>query len=110
MATAKPTCNELVAQVMRLQAELDTLRRLVFGQKRERFVPTAERTALVHGRSRQDGASENRAHHLYSHETGEAKASRPHEAAGEFAAQTDRHQAGGGRKRPEKDRRYHRRA
>jgi transposase len=35
----KPTYDELEAEVLRLRHELDMLRRLIFGQKRERFVP-----------------------------------------------------------------------
>ena len=37
----KPTYAELEAEVLRLHEELANLRRLIFGQKRERFVPAA---------------------------------------------------------------------
>lgn len=35
----KPTYEELAAEVLFLKFELDKLRRLIFGQKRERFIP-----------------------------------------------------------------------
>jgi transposase len=38
-AAHKPTYQELEAEVIRLKAELAQLRRLIFGQKSERFVP-----------------------------------------------------------------------
>lgn len=37
----KPTYEQLEAEVLRLREELANLRRLIFGQKRERFVPAA---------------------------------------------------------------------
>lgn len=39
MATAELTYDELLLEIARLKSELSNLRRLVFGQKRERFVP-----------------------------------------------------------------------
>lgn len=40
-AQIKPTYQELETKVAFLEFELDKLRRLIFGQKRERFVPVA---------------------------------------------------------------------
>jgi hypothetical protein len=46
-ATApKPTYDELLAEVAYLKAELAQLRRLIFGQKRERFVPLLNSSQL----------------------------------------------------------------
>lgn len=42
----QPTYDELLAEVMRLRAELAQLRRLIFGQKRERFVPLVNSSQL----------------------------------------------------------------
>jgi len=39
--SVKPTYAELETEVLRLREELANLRRLIFGQKRERFVPAA---------------------------------------------------------------------
>lgn len=49
-ATApKPTYDELFAEVAYLKAELAQLRRLIFGQKRERFVPLLNSSQLDMG-------------------------------------------------------------
>jgi len=40
-AQIKPTYQELQARILFLELELDKMRRLIFGQKRERFVPNA---------------------------------------------------------------------
>jgi transposase len=42
----KPTYDELLAEVAYLKAELAQLRRLIFGQKRERFVPLLNSSQL----------------------------------------------------------------
>lgn len=42
----KPTYDELLAEVAYLKAELTQLRRLIFGQKRERFVPLLNSSQL----------------------------------------------------------------
>jgi transposase len=43
----KPTYDELYAEVIYLRQELDKLRRLIFGQKRERYVPVASIAQLT---------------------------------------------------------------
>ena len=45
-ATPKPTYEELLTEVTSLKAELAQLRRFIFGQKRERFVPIANAQQL----------------------------------------------------------------
>ena len=45
-ATPKPTYEELLTEVASLKAELAQLRRFIFGQKRERFVPIANAQQL----------------------------------------------------------------
>lgn len=47
--TPQPTYDELLAEVTSLRAELAQLRRLIFGQKRERFVPAANAVQLEIG-------------------------------------------------------------
>jgi len=47
--TPKPTYDELLAEVAYLKAELAQLRRLMFGQKRERFVPLIDMTQMEMG-------------------------------------------------------------
>ena len=44
--TTKPTYDQLYLENLRLKSELDNFRRLVFGQKRERFVPTTDHRQL----------------------------------------------------------------
>jgi len=46
IADKKPTYDELAFQVEKLTLELMTLKRLIFGQKRERFVPVQQETQL----------------------------------------------------------------
>ena len=36
---SKPTYDQLEAEVLYLRQELDKIRRLIYGQKRERYVP-----------------------------------------------------------------------
>lgn len=45
--TQKPTYEELLIENERLKAELANLRRLIFGQKRERFVPIQNQDQLI---------------------------------------------------------------
>ena len=45
-AEKKPTYEELLFQVEKLTLELNTLKRLIFGQKRERFVPEQQDNQL----------------------------------------------------------------
>lgn len=47
--TPQPTYDELLAEVISLRVELAQLRRLIFGQKRERFVPAANAAQLEIG-------------------------------------------------------------
>ena len=42
----KPSYEELEAKVLFLEVELDKLRRLIFGQKRERYVPVVNSEQL----------------------------------------------------------------
>lgn len=52
-----PTYDELLAEVTRLRAELAQLRRLIFGQKRERFVPLLNGSQLDIGLAEAQAAS-----------------------------------------------------
>ncbi len=56
-AAPKPTYDELLAEVAYLKAELAQLRRLIFGQKRERFVPLLNSSQVDMGLAETQAAS-----------------------------------------------------
>ena len=53
MRTPELTYDDLLLKIARLKSELDNLRRLIFGQKRERFIPieTNEKLSFIHAAS-----------------------------------------------------------